>query len=115
MSIDNAECEKILSTLGVIPSASDLTLVRSICVAVSTRAAKLAVAGLSAVIKKIGAEELTVAVDGSLYKKHPTFKSNMEKTLKELVPGVNVKLMLSEDGSGKGAALVAAVAARLSS
>ena len=83
--------------------------------AVSTRAARLAVAGLSAVIQKIGLKELTTAVDGSLYKKHPTFKSIMEETLKELNPGVTAKLMLSEDGSGKGAALVAAVAARLSS
>ena len=34
----------------------------------------------------------------------------MENTLVELLPGKHVKLMLSEDGSGKGAALVAAVA-----
>lgn len=34
----------------------------------------------------------------------------MEKTLLELLPEKHIKLMLSEDGSGKGAALVAAVA-----
>ena len=34
----------------------------------------------------------------------------MENTLAELLPGKQIKLMLSEDGSGKGAALVAAVA-----
>ncbi|XP_038071036.1 hexokinase-2-like isoform X2 [Patiria miniata] len=114
-SDNNAECNTILKSLGVTPSPSDLPVIRRVCAAVSTRAARLSVAGLSAVVKKIGAAELTIAVDGSLYKKHPTFKSNMEKTLKELVPGVTVKLMLSEDGSGKGAALVAAVAARLGS
>ncbi|XP_022097739.1 hexokinase-2-like isoform X2 [Acanthaster planci] len=114
-SSDNGECRTILTSLGVTPSVSDLATVRRICEAVSTRAARLAVAGLSAVIRKMGAGELTIAVDGSLYKKHPTFKSNMEATLQELVPGVTIKLMLSEDGSGKGAALVAAVAARISS
>ncbi|XP_071792603.1 hexokinase-1-like isoform X3 [Asterias amurensis] len=114
-SSENAECRSILTNLGLTTSPSDLTIVRSVCVAVSTRAAKLAVAGLAAVISKIGLNELTIAVDGSLYKKHPTFKPNMEQFLKELVPSVSVKLMLSEDGSGKGAALVAAVAARLSS
>ena len=58
-------------------------------------------------------KKLTVAVDGSLFKKHPKFKSYMAETLVELVPECKVKLMLSEDGSGKGAALVAAVASRL--
>lgn len=55
----------------------------------------------------------TVAVDGTLFKKHPRFKGYMETALKELLPESNVKLMLSEDGSGKGAALVAAVAVKM--
>jgi hexokinase len=59
---------------------------------------------------KIGRSHCTIAVDGSLFKKHPKFKTYMENTLEELLPGKNIKLMLSEDGSGKGAALVAAVA-----
>ena len=44
---------------------------------------------------------------------HPKFKGYMQETLLELVPDCTVKLMLSEDGSGRGAALVAAVASRL--
>ena len=44
---------------------------------------------------------------------HPKFKGYMEETLLELAPECKVKLMLSEDGSGRGAALVAAVASRL--
>lgn len=40
----------------------------------------------------------------------PSFSDNLQKTLKELAPNCNVTFMLSEDGSGKGAALVAAVA-----
>ena len=37
----------------------------------------------------------------------------MEETLREIEPRGNITLMLSEDGSGKGAALVAAVASKL--
>jgi len=55
----------------------------------------------------------TIAVDGSLFKKHPQFKRYMEETLREIEPRGNITLMLSEDGSGKGAALVAAVASKL--
>ena len=36
----------------------------------------------------------------------------MEETLKDILPEGNVTLVLSEDGSGKGAALVAAVASK---
>ena len=42
------------------------------------------------------------------------FKRYMEDTLMDILPEANVTLMLSEDGSGKGAALVAAVASKLS-
>jgi hexokinase len=38
----------------------------------------------------------------------------MQEAIKELLPKSDIKLMLSEDGSGKGAALIAAVAARIS-
>ena len=51
-----------------------------------------------------------MAVDGTLFKKHPKFKHYMQEAIKELLPRSNVSLMLSEDGSGIGAALVAAVA-----
>lgn len=42
----------------------------------------------------------------------PSFSRNLQKTLKELAPNCDVSFHLSEDGSGKGAALVAAVASR---
>lgn len=42
----------------------------------------------------------------------PSFSDNLQKTLKDLAPKCNVSFLLSEDGSGKGAALVAAVAYR---
>lgn len=66
-------------------------------------------------LQRLQKRKLTIAVDGTLFKKHPKFKGYMEETLVELVPECKVQLMLSEDGSGRGAALVAAVASRLNS
>lgn len=55
-------------------SAEDCESVRRICEAVSTRAARLAAAGIVALVRKINKiYGCSVAVDGSLYKKHPTF------------------------------------------
>lgn len=46
-----------------------------ICQAVSTRAARLAAAGIVTIVRKIGkVDKCTVAVDGSLYKLHPDFR-----------------------------------------
>ena len=55
-------------------SDGDCEIVRCVCEAVSTRAARLAGAGIVALVEKIGkTKSCTVAVDGSLYKKHPKF------------------------------------------
>ena len=56
-----------------------------------------------------------MAIDGSLFKKHPQFKCYMQSAMFEVLPECNTKLMMSKDGSGKGAALVAAVAVRMKS
>ena len=49
-------------------------MVRRVCESVSTRAARLAAAGVVALVKKIKKiDGCTVAVDGSLYKRHPKF------------------------------------------
>ncbi|KAH3707305.1 hypothetical protein DPMN_066706 [Dreissena polymorpha] len=62
----------------------------------------------------MGREDVAVAVDGSLYRFHPHFHDlMMEKTEHLVNPGIKFRLMLSHDGSGKGAALVAAVAHRV--
>ena len=55
-------------------SDEDCRIVRRLCEAVTTRAARLAGAGIVTVVKKIGKlSGCYVAVDGSLYTKHPKF------------------------------------------
>ena len=53
---------------------------------------------------------MVVAVDGSVFRHHPHFPNIVRSRIAQLM-GVEYKfdLMLSTDGSGRGAALVAAV------
>ena len=57
---------------------------------------------------------ITVGIDGSIYQKVPKYKERMRESIKKIVGNEisqRIKLVLSSDGSGKGAAL--AVAATL--
>nr|XP_013801072.1 PREDICTED: hexokinase-1-like [Apteryx mantelli mantelli] len=109
----------ILQQLGLNSTCDDSIIVKTVCGAVSRRAAQLCGAGMAAVVDKIrenrGLEhlEITVGVDGTLYKLHPHFSRIMHQTVKDLAPKCDVTFLLSEDGSGKGAALITAVGCRL--
>lgn len=111
----NEQTKEILDELGISdPSMQDCQGVQEICRLVSERAAFLASAGIATLLNRINQTEVTVAVDGSLYRFHPHFHDlMMQKTTALVKTGLKVKMMLSEDGSGRGAALVAAVAHRL--
>ena len=74
----------------------------------------LSPAGIVTVVRRIGkVKKCTVAVDGSLYKYHPRFKFVMDAAMEEIEPGNGIKMKESTDGSGRGAAIIAAVANRL--
>lgn len=104
----------ILSDLGVEkPSDEDSVTVRYICECISRRSAHLVATALATLILKMGDPDITIGVDGSVYRFHPNVHDLITEKIKELLPsGYNFKLVLSEDGSGRGAALVAAVASR---
>ena len=80
------------------------------CETVSRRASMMASAGITALLKKMDYHDVVVAIDGSLFRYHPHFPNIMRSRIAQLM-GVEYKfdLMLSTDGSGRGAALVAAV------
>ncbi|XP_046871709.1 hexokinase-2 [Hypomesus transpacificus] len=111
--------EQVLLELGLAPSAEDCVAAQRVCQIVSTRAAHLCAATLAAVLRQIrdnkAAERLrtTIGVDGSVYKNHPQFARRLHKLVRRLVPDCDVRFLRSEDGSGKGAAMVTAVAYRL--
>lgn len=94
----------------------DRTLLKRLCVFVSARAARLGAAAISAVITWIDPELKnmhTVGIDGSLFEKYPGFGAKMTDVFKKLFAEKAEKIMSvhSKDGSGKGAAIIAAVAA----
>ncbi|KAK2845343.1 hypothetical protein Q7C36_010197 [Tachysurus vachellii] len=111
--------EQVLRDLGLDPSPEDCMAVQRVCQIVSTRAAHLCAASLAAVLRQIRDNKAvdrlrtTIGVDGSVYKNHPQFARRLHKMVRCLVPDCDVRFMRSEDGSGKGAAMVTAVAYRL--
>eukprot|EP00270_Netrium_digitus_P002012 TRINITY_DN1225_c0_g1_i2.p1 TRINITY_DN1225_c0_g1~~TRINITY_DN1225_c0_g1_i2.p1 ORF type:complete len:524 (-),score=132.79 TRINITY_DN1225_c0_g1_i2:401-1972(-) len=100
-------------------------VVQSICAIVRERGARLATAGIVGVLKRInrdGAERTKgtniqrlartgVAIDGGLFEHYPNFRADMKAALEELLgedAATSVPMYLSSDGSGLGAALLAA-------
>ncbi|KAL9324720.1 hypothetical protein ACSQ67_009577 [Phaseolus vulgaris] len=96
-------------------------LVVELCDIVATRGARLSAAGIFGILKKIGrdtvkAEEKqkqksVIALDGGLFEHYTEFRSSLESTLKELLgdeASDSVGTEHSNDGSGIGAALLAA-------
>lgn len=68
-------------------------------------------------LKRIHKPFVTVGVDGSVYRFHPTFPTLLDMKIADLLADekdLKFQLMLSEDGSGRGAAIVASVATRYS-
>lgn len=94
-------------------SVEDCQKIRYTCECISKRAANLVAVGISGLINKIGEQHVVVGVDGSVYRLHPHFDTYLREAIHKLVsPKIKFELMLSEDGSGRGAALVAAVASK---
>ncbi|XP_032744770.1 hexokinase HKDC1 [Rattus rattus] len=113
------QVRRILQQLGLDSTCEDSIVVKEVCGAVSRRAAQMCGAGMAAIVEKRREDQglqhfkVTVGVDGTLYKLHPHFSRILQETVKDLAPQCDVTFMLSEDGSGKGAALITAVAKRL--
>lgn len=89
---------------------ADLEIMRFVCSKVVTRAANLVSAGIACVLQRFNDQDhLTIGYDGSVLRYHPTIKKEIVSKLGQL-SSHKFDLILSEDGSGRGAALVAAVA-----
>jgi len=111
------ETEQFLNNSGITNTTlHDRTLLKRLCEFVSARAARLGAAAICAVITWMDPElddMHTVAVDGSLFGKYPGFGAKITDVFKKLYGEKAEKIILvhSKDGSGKGAAIIAAVAA----
>ncbi|XP_034044377.1 hexokinase HKDC1-like [Thalassophryne amazonica] len=111
----------ILTGLNLSPSSEDCIAVQHVSTIVSFRSSNLVAAGLAAILTRIQKTRqlrtlrITVGVDGTLYKTHPQYAKRLHKVVRRLVPECHVRFVLSDSGSSKGAALVAAVAQRVAS
>lgn len=103
-----------LKELGIPDSSSfDRRIVRGICRLIAGRAAGICASCLAAIIAKIDPElskAHTIAIDGSVYEKFPGFAKNLNGALRNILPrrSLRLKTVLVKDGSGKGAAIIAA-------
>lgn len=99
----------------------EVVLIRSLFHAIVVRSARYAAVAISTLIQHIVTtgeqlEELTVAIDGSVYHKHIGYKeelhASVDKCCKSLMMGPTppeVHVVGTQDGSGLGAAIIAAV------
>ncbi len=115
-SRDLRKVEALLKKLGIRDaSLNERKLVKKVCELVSGRASRISAAAIASIITKIDPflkRRHSIAVDGSLYEKHPAFADNMKATLREIFGkrASSIKMILTKDGSGKGAAIIAAIA-----
>ncbi|OWM84500.1 hexokinase-2-like isoform X2 [Punica granatum] len=90
-----------------------------LCDTIATRGARLSAAGIYGILKKLGRDKVrdgekqksVIALDGGLFELYTKFRECMKNTLKELLGeevSENVVIIHSNDGSGIGAALLAA-------
>ena len=104
------KCQTVLKELDMVNvSHEDCSTLRYVCECVSRRAGFMVAAGCTALLKKMNHKDVTIAVDGSVFRYHPHFANIMRSRIDQLMgTDFKVDLMLSSDGSGRGAALVAA-------
>lgn len=107
-----------LDKLDLRPSSSELELIRRTAELIGTRAARLSACGVAAICKKKKLESCHVGADGSVFNKYPHFKARGAQALREILdwaPKANkhdedpIEILAAEDGSGVGAALIAAL------
>ncbi|KAJ3134860.1 glucokinase [Physocladia obscura] len=114
-SLDLSDVRTVLEDLMHIPSTTlaDRRLTRAICEMVGKRSARLSAAAIAGVVTKMNKlDGCTVGIDGSLFELYPHFSNRMRDALHEILgfSADNIVLEQARDGSGQGAALIAALA-----
>jgi len=89
-------------------------MMERVCCLVSRRSACVAASLITGGVTRVerrSKKRVTVAVDGSLFEKHPGYSRMLAKFIGKLdgSPGNGIRLKLTRDGSGIGAAVMAAV------
>lgn len=98
---------------GITANACELELCRRLAQLIGTRAARLSACGIAAICKKKGWNTCRVGADGSVFTKYPHFRDRCAAALREIFEWESeddpIQVDSAEDGSGVGAALIAAL------
>ncbi len=111
------EVEAFLAKSGIKNiSIESKSLLKHVSKLISGRSAKLSAAAIAAVVLWMDPElkvKHTIGIDGSLFEKYPGFKEMMEEVFEDLFKkkAKNIVCEHARDGSGVGAAIIAAIAA----
>ncbi|CDF89726.1 ZYBA0S05-00276g1_1 [Zygosaccharomyces bailii CLIB 213] len=102
--------------LGISTTVPERKLIRRLCELIGTRSARLSVCGIAAICQKRGYETAHIAADGSVFNKYPGFKERAAHALNDIYGwGIDdpakhpIIIVPAEDGSGAGAAVIAAL------
>ncbi|KAJ5297372.1 hypothetical protein PENANT_c005G00722 [Penicillium antarcticum] len=101
-------------TLNIRPTVPELEMLRRLAELIGTRAARLSACGVAAICTKKNIDSCHVGADGSVFTKYPHFKARGAQALREILNWApnekdKVDILAAEDGSGVGAALIAAL------
>ena len=103
--------------VGIEATKPELELCRRLAELIGTRAARLSACGVAAIAKKKNIKTCHVGADGSVFNKYPHFKARGAQALRDILDWPQKKrgekdpivMIAAEDGSGVGAALIAAL------
>ncbi|KAH7591953.1 Hexokinase [Nakaseomyces glabratus] len=109
--------ELLQKNLGIQTTVQERKLIRRLCELIGTRSARLSVCGIAAICQKRGYETAHIAADGSVFKMYPGFKEKAAQGLADIYGWEHkdpkdcpIVIVDAEDGSGAGAAIIAALA-----
>lgn len=104
--------------LSIVAKDAELELIRRLAELIGTRSARLSACGVAAIATKKGYETCHVGADGSVFNKYPHFKARGALALRQILDWPEkknsrdedpIEILPAEDGSGVGAALIAAL------
>lgn len=115
-SVDMESTKNRLRTeFNMVPSSTDLRALQHIAITVAVRGARLCACGIAAICHKKDVKKGHVAADGSVANKHPKFMRRWRQALGEILDWPEdrkedpIVMTSAEDGSGVGAAVIAAM------
>lgn len=106
--------ELFQEVLGIETTSPERKIIRRLAELIGERSPRLSVCGIAAICQKRGYKTAHCAADGSVFNRYPGFKERAAKALREIFEwedGVEdpIVLVAAEDGSGAGAAIIAAL------